>query len=91
MGSDPEKLFPFALMMDHFRKFAKYGLIMATAVLPIITMERGNGLDLDEVANIVENHETLDIFDEVISENSRSEFNRRLRDVVIDMIRLEYI
>lgn len=75
----------------HFRKFAKYGLILATIVLPIITTERGIAIDLDEIANDLENSKNADIFDTFISENSRNKFNKRMRDVVVDMVRLGYI
>lgn len=89
LGSDPEELFPFSLMQLHFQKFAKYGLILAAIVLPIITAERGIAIDLDQIAN--DNLTHVDMFDTFISENSRSKFNKRMRDVVVDMIRLGYI
>ncbi|XP_055296576.1 uncharacterized protein LOC129565584 [Sitodiplosis mosellana] len=99
LGSDPEKLFPFAVMLEHFRKYAKFGLVLSTVLLPMITTDRGNGLDLDELAvkfeknkeNNFENKEDLDAFNSFISDNSRIKFNKRLRDVVIDMVRLGYV
>ncbi|XP_055296577.1 uncharacterized protein LOC129565586 [Sitodiplosis mosellana] len=99
LGSDPEKLFPFAVMLEHFRKYAKFGLVLSTVLLPMITTDRGNGLDLDELAvkfeknkeNNFENKEDLDAFNSFISDNSRNKFNKRLRDVVGDMARLGYV
>ncbi|XP_031627330.1 uncharacterized protein LOC116343427 [Contarinia nasturtii] len=92
LGSDPEKLFPFPLMQEHFRKCGKYGLIMAAVLLPMITMESGNGIDLDEAANsMAEKHDTDAFDDYFISVNSRNKFNKRMRDVVADMIRLGYV
>lgn len=99
MGSDPEKLFPYAVMQEHFRKYAKFGLILSTVLLPMITTERGTGLDLDELAanfekgkeNNFEDSKDLEAFNSFISDNSRNKFNKRLRDVIVDMVRLEYI
>lgn len=32
LGSDPEKLFPKSVIKEHWRKYAKYGLILAPAI-----------------------------------------------------------
>lgn len=108
MGSDANRLFPFHLMQEHFRKFGKFGLIMATALLPIITQECGSGFDLDVLAEQIEEMKAKDsmkddskdaiqdfsFFNYIMkssSESARVKFHKRLRDVVIDMVRLEYI
>lgn len=92
MGSDPEKLYPYSLMLDHFRKFGKYGLLMATLLLPIILADKGQGVDLDEATNNSEHYKDTEISDPFfITESSRSKFKKRLRDVVVDMVRLGYI
>lgn len=85
-----EKLFPYKLMMEHFQKFAKFGLLLATMLLPMLTTQQGNGINLDEMAEKVEKGEEIDptVF---ISDKSRSKFTKRMRDVVIDMVRLDYI
>lgn len=90
MGSDPSKLFPWELMLEHFHKFAKFGLVLSIMLLPMITTEQGNGVNLDELAEDVEKgkHFEDNVF---ISEKSRNKFNERMRDVFIDMVRLEYI
>lgn len=90
MGSDPKKLFPYELLMEHLRKFGKFGLIMATMLLPIITAESGIGIDLDDLANQIEgNSESMT--DNFLSMPSQAEFGERLRGVCVDMLRLEYI
>lgn len=103
MGSDANRLFPFHLMQEHFRKFGKFGLIMATALLPIITQECGSGFDLDVLAEQIEEMKAKDFMKDDSkdaiqdfsffnsSESARVKFHKRLRDVVIDMVRLEYI
>lgn len=94
MGSDPEKLFPFTLMQEHLHKLGKFGLISAAVILPLLVIEKGNGLNLDGIADNADNIEICgadtQIFDALIS-NSKNKFNKRLRDVVIDMIQLGYI
>lgn len=42
-------------MLEHFRKFAKFGLILSTVLLPMMTSESGNGIDLDEFAEDLTN------------------------------------
>lgn len=86
-------------MQDHFRKYGKFGMVLSTVLLPMITTEKGNGLDLDELCvnfeknkeNNIKDSKELDAFNSFISENSRNKFNKRLRDVVIDMVRLGYV
>ncbi|XP_055302585.1 uncharacterized protein LOC129568559 [Sitodiplosis mosellana] len=89
LGSDPETIFPYKLMMEHFRKFAKFGLVLSTVLLPMITSEIGSGLDLDGMGDKASGDGTNS--DNFISEESRNKLNKRLRDVIIDMARLEYI
>lgn len=90
LGSDPEKLFPFDLMQQHFRKFARYGLLMATGLLPMITADSGNVVNLDNFFEDINNGKEVDssVF---VSDASRKRLNKRLRDVVVDMVRLNYI
>lgn len=90
LGADPEKLFPYKVLQEHFRKYAKFGLILSTVLLPMMTSEDGYTLNIDEIAENIENGVELDknLF---ISKNSHNKFNERLRDVVIDMVRLGYI
>ncbi|XP_031627331.1 uncharacterized protein LOC116343428 [Contarinia nasturtii] len=90
LGSNPDKLFPFTMLLEHCRKFAKFGLILSTALLPIMTSDDGNQINFDELAEDVKRGKELDenLF---ATANSRNEYYARLRDVVIDMIELEYI
>lgn len=90
LGSDPNKLFPYELMLEHFQKYAKFGLILATVLLPMLTSDSGSGIDLDEVAGDVQNGKEMDA-NMFISNESQKRFNRRLKEVIVDMVRLEYI
>lgn len=91
MGSDPEKLFSYEMMQDHFRKYAKYSLVMAMLMLQLMTAEKSNGVNLDEFAAKVNETNNVDIFSVFRSENSRDNLHKRLQGVVDDMVRLGYI
>lgn len=56
----------------------------------MMTSESGNSLDLDELAENLTNGKEIEenIF---VSDNSLNKFNKRLRDVAADMVRLGYI
>ncbi|KAG4080121.1 hypothetical protein HA402_008192 [Bradysia odoriphaga] len=90
LGSDPDELFPYGVMLEHFNKFGKFGLFISAMLLPMITSEQGNGISLDVLADRFENrsNDNQNIF---ITDRSREKFSKRMRDVVIDMERLDYI
>lgn len=90
LGSDPTKLFPYDAMLEHLHKFGKFGMVMATMLLPIITSEEGKTPDLDELANGMSEKRDIDV-NIFMTDNSKDEFNKRVRDVVIDMVRLDYL
>lgn len=77
-------------MLEHFHKFAHIGLILATVLLPMLTADAGNAIDLDKISDDVQNGTELDA-NVFISNKSLTKLNKRLRDVVVDMVRLEYI
>lgn len=90
MGSDPEKLFPYELMLDHLRKFSRNSLIVASLLLPLIITEDGNQGDLNGQCKQFEDPRE-DIANGMKSLEPPSKLDKRLRDIVIDMVRLEYI
>lgn len=90
MGSDPEKLFSYKMLQEHLRKYARFGLILSTMLLPMITSDSGNVVDLDGLSDQIASGKEFDdsIF---VSEASQQRLNKRLRDVIVDMERLKYI
>lgn len=90
MGSDPDKVFSYDLMMEHFRKYGKIGLIYAATMLPILTADEGKQLNLDDVANQCNDGGELS-FASILTEESKIKYHQRLRDVIVDMVRLEYV
>lgn len=90
LGSDPEKLFPFELMQDHFQKFGKFGMIMAAMLLPMLTATGGHSVDIDSLCDGIKEGKDIDA-EVFISDESRQRLVNRLRGVVIDMVHLGYI
>lgn len=90
LGSDPDKLFPYSMMLEHLHELGRFGLIMATVLLPMMTADGGNAIDLDKISDDLKNGAEMDaaVF---ISNNSKAKLHKRLRDVIVDMVRLEYI
>lgn len=99
------------MMQEHFRKFGKFGLVMGTIILPMvsylydiyilyifnnilyfiqITSEGGHTVDIDELCDKIADGTDVDgsVF---VSDESKNRLVKRLRDVVIDMVRLNYI
>lgn len=90
MGSDPDKLFPYKLMQEHLRKFAKFGFIMSTVLLPVLTYDGDYEPNFEEIGENVEKG-TLEDTSVLTSEKSIKKLNERLRDIVADMVELKYI
>lgn len=78
------------MMLEHLRKFGKFGLLIASTVLPAMIHDSDVGVNLDEVAEDIANGQEMDA-DALMTEATKVRFYRRMRDVIIDMARLEYI
>ena len=93
LGSDPENLFSFAMMQKHLQKFARLGLILTSVTVPILTSNAANTSNMnwdDMCDNFMQNQQIpSNIYTDSVE--SIEKFNKRMRDIVIDMIRLEYI
>lgn len=77
-------------MLEHFHKFAKFGLLLAAMLLPMMTTVQGNAIDLDQIAEDFKDGKQIE-WNIFISDKSRDKFNKRMRDVIVDMVRLDYI
>lgn len=77
-------------MQEHFRKFGKFGLILAFILLPIMTKDAATQIDLDGLSDEIKGGKEIDtsVF---MSDASTQRFNSRLHGVVVDMDRLGYI
>ncbi|KAL5275483.1 hypothetical protein ACFFRR_001384 [Megaselia abdita] len=89
LGSDPEKLFPRSALNDHLKRFGKLGLIMAMILMPIVLSQAENVPDLDELSEQLESGS--EVKGHFSSDDTAERFNKRMRDVIIDMVELGYI
>lgn len=89
LGSDPGKLFPYAMFQRHLQQYAQIGLAHAPVLCTrIFSSWNKNWDELSE--NFNQNQEVPDHFFHQ-NDTSFENVDKRLRDIVIDMIRLEYI
>lgn len=77
-------------MLDQFHEFGRFGLVMASMLLPMMTSQNGMADDLDEFAEQLNDGQKVDE-NTYMSKETRHISNRLLKDVVVDMARLEYI
>lgn len=88
LGSDPVKLFPYEMMLEHLHKFGKFGLILATLLVRLFTLNVS--LQLDEHIDANDEKRTAEMI-KSISQKSRENYMDRMRGIIIDMVELEYI
>ncbi|RZC42290.1 EcKinase, DUF1679, and/or APH domain containing protein [Asbolus verrucosus] len=84
LGSDPEKLFPFDALKEHWKKYSRFGMIMA---LTILRMKLTNKEDLIDFRDDFE-------MDEIVSIVAKSRFceedyNKRIRGLLWHMSELD--
>lgn len=93
LGSDPDELFPFTMMLDHLHKFGRLGLSLASITVPILITDADNmsNLNWDELSDDFMQSQKLSTNIFIQSDTSIEKYNKRMRDIVIDMIRFEYI
>lgn len=87
---DPDKLFPYDALLDQLRKFGKFGLVMSSIFLPLMCGEEGGNPDMNELAESMQDGKVLEA-DVFVAEDAKAKLNRRLRDVVADMVNFGYI
>lgn len=93
LGSDPEKLFPYTMMLDHMNKFARYGLILASTTSPVLLSPAGirSNLDWDEMAENFMRSQEIPANLYKLTDEATIKLNKHFRDVAVDMIRLKYL
>lgn len=60
LGSDAEKLFPFEALLSEMQKNARFGIMMATMLLPLLTSVSEDFPDLDALSEQMNRGESLD-------------------------------
>lgn len=75
-------------MQEHLHKFGKFALILAAIVFPLFMKDSGEKTDLDKLAN--EFMETKEINIQMEASTYKN-YSKRMRELVVDMVRLGYI
>ena len=93
VGVDSMAQFPITALMRHLKKFGKFGVVMAIFVVPMLQMK---GEDLPDMDFMAENMKDLDpaVMEEMMKKFANQQapgVNIRLRDVVKDAIKYNYI
>lgn len=89
-GSDAEKLFPYATFAEQLKQFGRFGLVMATMVVPLFTSVQEDLPDLDVVCEQIERDRGMG--NKMFKfEKTQDMFAVKMRDIIIDMDRLGYI
>lgn len=90
LGSNPDKLFSFKNLKDELKRCGNYALILAPCLLQVSLAESGEISNLDEMFDKAADGEgTLDLITG-LSENGQQEFDRRIGEVLEDVVRLGY-
>lgn len=90
LGSDPEKLFPRSAFEDQLKKFGKFGLVMASIIVPVITSNAEDIPDLDNMSEKLANGEDCSDFT-FTSAKTEDIYKVRMSDVIRDVVDLGYI
>lgn len=86
---DPDELFPFHVLQEQLHKFGKFGISIASTLLPMLTSEEDSCPDLDALAEHIQNREND--HNPFAAEKTQGVFNKLMRDVIVDVDRLGYI
>lgn len=87
LGSDSEELFPYHLFMDQWKKYSKYGLLMALFIIPLMLC------DSDESPEISDFFETGKAAEGNWDSSLRNvdEYKKRIKDLVLFMYNSSYL
>lgn len=87
LGSNPEKLFTFNDLLDQLKRFGRYGLVMATMLIPMVTTETKDIPNMDELSEQIHRGDT---FDGTMIKEVNIAYKDRMSDVIRDTLSLGY-
>lgn len=92
LGSDPQKLFPYEALLEQCRKFGAYAAFVSTMLMPMLWSDRDSIPDIDSVVENIGSEDALknDVFS-IGSVETKRFYNKKVTDMIDDMIRLGYI
>jgi hypothetical protein len=92
LGGDSFSQFPYTAFLRHMKKFAKFGIIMSTFIVPMLQTKKEDIPDMDFIAANMEN-EDPEIINAFMSSMSKEAdvINKRMREVIHDAIQYGYL
>jgi Ecdysteroid kinase-like family len=89
LGSDAPNIYRWTDFQDQLRKFGRFGLVMAIMLVQLIVAEAQDLPDMDQVANDMANNKDIDML-QGSNEKTDRVYNKRMRGVINDIVRLGY-
>lgn len=89
LGSDIKKLYPYDVFMAHIEKYGRYGLYTAVMLLPLLTSDADEIPDINEVFNDGDVKKAAEAFS--FKSKNDEEYNTRIRDIIKDMVKRNFI
>lgn len=77
-------------MLEQLKKFGHYGLITGIMLLRTMVADKSEALDLDEISEQMSKNKEMDESG-ILNGVSNEVFTCRIRELIQDMIRLNYI
>ncbi|XP_058455388.1 uncharacterized protein LOC131432855 [Malaya genurostris] len=91
LGGDPTRQFPYTTLLRQLKQYGKFGVIMASFLVPMLCMENTDLPDLDAEAEKFEKTQQInnDMF--AVNEKSEAKYRKRMSAVIRDAIRYGYL
>lgn len=86
---DAEKLFSYQTLQEQLRKYGIFGMSIASTLLPMLTSDENTCPDLDALAEHIQSRKSD--YNPFAAEETKEKFNKRMRDVLVDLDRFGYI
>jgi hypothetical protein len=89
LGSDAANIYTFDDMQDQLHKFGRFGLLMSIMLVQLIVAEASDLPDMDQVAKDMADNKDIDML-KGVNEKTDRVYNKRMRGVIDDIVRLGY-
>ena len=90
LGSDPDQLFTYQNFQDQLKKFSKYAFLMGP-LFAMTTLAGTNDIpDLDDLCNDLGTKDYVDFVKEFTDEVQQKEYEKKVNDLLTDLVELGY-
>lgn len=90
LGSDPNKLYPYASFEQQLRKMGEFALLTGPLIIQIAIASPKDVGNLDEYAEMVEKGGTADLINEY-DEDTQMQYTKLINDLVTDLVNYGYV